>query len=167
MRTLAQTGASGVRVTANATNLSQALDDNSTSVYVDDYSIFSIADTLTIGEESDIVVGTASGSPISVVRGASPTAHEDGAAIFKTTGTEVLTHTFTGSEYFSCIRMGAHEEVMFSVNKNGTDIYKSITTPYRVEIVIPFIRYTPTANDVWKVYVWAWSETVCYAMFQS
>lgn len=168
MRYLAKTADKGVRVVANATNLNGALDSSSINVPVYDYTPFSAGDDIIVGEE-EMTIGTAAAT-LGVVRASNSTiatAHENGAPVLARIGTSILTHTFTGSEVFSAIRVSAHEECLFAIEKDGTILYKTITTPYRIEVVIPFIRYTPEANEVWKVRVWAWSESVCYAIFQS
>ena len=153
MQFLAQTGSRGKLVGQNSTALSQAMDSSTTEMHCED--IFADSDVVTIGEE-DVTI-TSHGTTNTVSRGSNGTsaaAHAAGTFVRKATGTELLTHTFDGSEALSALRCGGEAEAWFGIEVEGVVKYLAVTSPYQLEAFFPMARYQPANGTTIKVLVW-------------
>lgn len=175
MQLIAETAEHGVLVVKNATNLDGALanSESDTSVGVRE-EVPALADEATIivgGEEMTIASGGGT-TVLTVVRNAGGimSAHADGATVRLDGGTTLLTHTFNGSEVFSAIRCGGEVEATFQIVKTASGVsvhYTATTSPDRLELFLPSVRYTPTAGTVISVLVWTWNPAKFWAEVQS
>ena len=158
----------------NLTTLAESLDDSETSVDINN-DIFQAADTITCGEE-DMTVSVR-GTTMTVVRGAGSTdaaAHGNNQPIYKSTGTEVLTHTFDGStEYLNAVRISAETDIMFRItwyddSETTSYYYTGFLTPYQQEAFFPMARYLPAQDDIITITAWSPVEyATVYAELQS
>ena len=168
MQTIAQTSSRGKVVSQNATNLSQALSQGATTMYLE-ADCFSDNDIVNVGEE-DILI-TSHGTTCTVTRGqngTSDTDHASGANVRLSTGMELLSHNFDGSTYLSAIRCGGEVEAAFGLEIGGTIKYIALSSPQQLELLFPMTRYQPGNGTTIKVLVWTWqSEAVFWAEMQS
>ena len=168
MQTIAQTASRGKVVSQDATNLSQALAQGATTMYLD-VDCFSDSDIVTVGEE-DILI-TSHGTTCTVTRGqngTSDTDHADGANVRLAAATELLSHNFDGSTYLSAIRCGGETEAAFGIEIGGTIKYIALSSPHQLELLFPMARYQPGNGTTIKVLVWSWQpEAVFWAEMQS
>lgn len=168
MQTLAQTSSRGKVVARNAANLSQALSQGATTMYLD-ADCFSDNDVVTVGEE-DILI-TSHGTTCTVSRGQNGTSDNDhaaGANVRLASGTELLSHSFDGSTYLGALRCGGEAEAAFGIEIDGAVKYVALSSPHQLELFFPMARYQPAGSTTIKILVWSWqSEAVFWAEMQN
>lgn len=170
-----QTGERGEVVSANATYIDEDLDDSETSITLE-YDIFDDSDLVTCGEE-DITIGTAGTTCTGCTRGVGTTdaaTHKDGVPIYKATGFELLSHTFSTGDTLSAIWCYCHIEAMFGIDISGTRKIMLATSPYAPNLFIPMNDYSVGNGVTMKIYAWVFRgantgalESTAWAAFQT
>ena len=174
MDILASNGPLGTKVAQNTVLLSADISDTDNQMNVDDPSIIQANDYLVI--ESEVVKATSGGSnPISITRaqdngeGQQTTAdsHTAGCFVRKRGGTEILQHTFNGSEWLSQVRVSGERQFWVGIEIDGDIEYFEAVANEELAAVFPFPRYQPANNMVIKVLIWTTETRQFTAMFLS
>lgn len=161
MSVLASTGEDGVTIGLNASNLSADIGTDDADLIVAT-AAFSDGQEIVINQEH-ILIGTVSGAGPQTLsgctrgyNGSARAQHLASSNVYKHNGTELLTKTFSGSEYFSLALVSGEADFKVSFMWSGTKRFSRITldNPY---VFYPHVRFKPSAGAVLKILVWSWS----------
>lgn len=170
MESLVSTGQRGLTVAANASTLNGTISAVATTVVVISAGIFVEGNTVTIDQE-DITLGpTADGGLTftACTRQANSTTgaiHNSGANVRLAAGTQLLTHTFDGSEDLIGIHVGGQAIGMFGIEYDGVILRLPQTTAFKLDAFCPMRSVTPANTKVLRVLVWLWPTEAAKCVF--
>jgi len=143
------------RMTANATKLTTAIDDNDTTL-VFDHSVFTDGQGITIGGEPITLGTTADGGTTftGCTRGGSPTAHADGQEAWLTAGVDLVDHEFDGIENFNAFSAYADIDWVVGITEDGTLIERIGLNFPNLAFFRPFHRYVPANLKTFGLVAW-------------
>lgn len=157
-------------VQANATVLASTLAQGATTVAVVD-AVFSPGQDVRIGEEQ-ITLGASSDNLTftACTRGAGGTtdsAHGSGQEVLAASGAELLSHSFDGNTYLSALRVSANVQFTCGIEQDGVLKYMPRSSHSQMELILPTVRYQPSASATFRVLAWLRADEAGEADFSA